>query len=119
MPQAIPFIFSAAATAAGASPWIVAAVSIVSSAVIAADQRSEAKANAKRAYNDSVRDRNITVRSAVSPRSYVLGEARTGGTLMHADTIGGRKENLDQIVAVAASEVNGTTLRQAPFQSMT
>lgn len=58
---------------------------------------------ARDAYNKSLRDRTMTVRSAVSPRRYVLGTIRVGGTLVYADTIGTNKVGLDMVLAVCSN----------------
>jgi hypothetical protein len=63
-----------------------------------------ARQRAKDAYNASLADRLVTIRSGVSPRSYVLGVARIGGTLIYADSVGDNKTQFDQIIALAANK---------------
>jgi hypothetical protein len=66
-------------------------------------QSERAKKKARDAYNRSLQDRLINVRSAVSTRKYVLGTIRTGGTLLYADTIGENQVALDSVTAYAAN----------------
>lgn len=63
-----------------------------------------ARQRAKDAYNASLADRLITIRSGVSPRSYVLGVARIGGTLIYADSVGDNKTQFDSIIALASNK---------------
>lgn len=104
MPAAVPFIVTAAATAAGLAPLAVAALTIVSSIAVSLYEADRAKKKARDAYNDSLQDRLITVRSGVSPRKYVLGTVRTGGTLMYIESIGSKRDGLDSVTAFACNK---------------
>lgn len=114
MPAAIPILVSAAATGAGVGVLGTFALTIGASLVVGAYQQDRAESKAKRAaqeaeeaarnaYNASVQDRLITVRSGVSTRKYVIGTVRTGGTLMYANTTGENQIAFDSIVALASN----------------
>lgn len=107
MPAAVPIIAAAAAkitAAAIAKAVLTLAVTMAIGSYNASRQRKKA-ANAERdAYNASLRDRNVTIRSGISTRKYVIGEARVGGTLMHIDANGWENTALDSIVALAANK---------------
>lgn len=106
MPQVIPFIVSAAGAAGVISATTAAWLTIGTSIAVGVYERDKAKraeAKARRAFNDSIQDRLITVRSAVSPRRYVLGTLRTGGTLLYADTVGPEKTSLDSVTALCCN----------------
>lgn len=84
MPQLIPILFTAAGAAtvipAAAATWLT----IISTVAVTAYQVDKAKRMERRArdaYNASLQDRQITVRSAISTRPYVLGTIRTSGAL--------------------------------------
>jgi hypothetical protein len=98
MPAAVPIIISLAATYLGTVGTIAVALAI------GAYQARRAQKKARDAFNDSLQDRNITIRSAISPRQYVLGQARTGGTLVYAESLGPKKEFLDTVTAFAANK---------------
>ena len=69
----------------------------------AAMQR-RAKAKARAAYNASLKDREVTFRSAVAPRRVVYGRDRIGGPMIFAETTGPKKEFLHLVIALAAHE---------------
>lgn len=103
MPAAIPLVVQAGLTYAGVQAGVVAVATFASAVAVGSYERNRAKQKARDAYNKSLRDRLITVRSAVSPRKYVLGTVRTGGTLLYADTIGSNQIALDTVTAYAAN----------------
>lgn len=114
MPAAIPILVSAAASAAEATALTSFVFTASASLVVGAYTRDRAESKAKKAaaaaeeerrnaYNESLADRLITVRSAVATRKYVLGTVRLGGTLMYANTIGEHQVALDSIVAYSAN----------------
>jgi hypothetical protein len=63
-----------------------------------------AKARARAAYNASLKDREITFRSAVAPRRVVYGRDRIGGPMVFAQTTGTKSEFLHVVIALAAHE---------------
>jgi len=69
----------------------------------AAMQR-RAKAKARGAYNASLKDREITFRSAVAPRRVIYGRDRVGGVMVFAQSTGTKKEFLHLVIALAAHE---------------
>jgi hypothetical protein len=69
----------------------------------AAMQR-RAKAKARAAYNASLKDREVTFRSAVAPRRIVYGRDRIGGPMIFAQTTGTKSEFLHLVIALAAHE---------------
>lgn len=105
MPQALPYLASAAASAGGATAAQAAFVALVVSAGVAASQRDNAKARQRRAAEDALRSRNITLRSGVAPRTIALGTVRTSGPLMYGDFVGPNLEYLDSIVAINHGEL--------------
>jgi hypothetical protein len=106
MPAAIPFLVTAAASAAGVTGIALTAISIASALVVSAYMASEARQKAKDNWNNSLRDRILTVRSGAAPRNLILGTVRTGGVLLYADTIGDVKEHFDQVIAVSGCEID-------------
>lgn len=105
MPQAIPYLASAAASAGGATAAQAAFVSLVATAVVADYRRNSAAQRARQQQAEAIRGRNITLRSAVAPRTVVLGTARTSGPLMYAEFVGPTQEWLDTIVAINHGEI--------------
>lgn len=89
--------------------WIGAVIMIVGAMVSSHQARSDAARRARNAYNESLQDRTINIRSAVAPRRYVLGRARVGGTLAYADTVGDRQEKLDQVWIACDGPIAGVS----------
>lgn len=70
-----------------------------------ARRKARAQERAQRdAYNNSLKDRHVTVRSGVSTRQYVLGTVRVGGTLMHIEANGQDNTALDSVLALAGNK---------------
>lgn len=103
MPAAIPLVVNAAMTYAEYTAAQVAVATLVTSAVVGKYQHDKAKRDARRAYNRSLQDRTITVRSGVSTRKYVVGRMRVGGTLAYVEAVGPKMSMLDSIVALAGN----------------
>lgn len=80
MPALLPFIPAALA-------YAIEAVVIAYSFYETQRQAASARKKAKDAYNDSVQDRLVTIRSGVSARKYVLGTIRTNGALLYASSV--------------------------------
>lgn len=102
MPAAVPYI-AIAAEALGISQATV----FVITAAAAIYQHGKLKRQEQRAidaYNSSLQDRLLTLRSGVSERRYVVGTVRVGGTLMYADTVGLNKSALDSVIALACNK---------------
>lgn len=106
MPAAVPFLVAALGeggfiVAMGALKTLVITAAV--SAALGSYEKSRQERKARDAYNASLQDRLITVRSGVSTRKYVLGTHRVGGTLMYAESIGPNQTALDTIIAMAAN----------------
>lgn len=106
MPQVVPVIAAAVATKVGT---FIATMAL--SMALGAYQQSrtrkkqrEAEQAAKDAYNASLKDRTVTVRSGISTRKYVLGRVRVGGTLMHIEANGWENTALDSVLAPACNK---------------
>jgi hypothetical protein len=105
VPQAVPYIASAAASAGGATVLQASIIALAASVVIGGMQQSSAAARQRRAAQNALRQRNITLRSAVAPRTVALGTVRTSGPLMYAEFVGAGEDYLDSIVAINHGEV--------------
>lgn len=112
MPAVIPFIVQIGATAF--TTWTatqIAVATFLSAVVVGKYSSDRAEEKARRAYNRSLQDRYVTVRSATATRKYVLGTVRTGGALMLGESIlvagsgwARAKSYLDVILAWAGNE---------------
>jgi len=100
MPQAIPYIASAASSAGYLTAAEAALVTIAATVVSADYQRGRAQERARRAQELERRGRSFTFRSAIGPRTIVLGTARVSGPMMYAEFVGDDQQYLDTIVAV-------------------
>ena len=106
MPQALPYIASAAATAAEATALEAAIIALAVSVGVSHYQTGQAESRARAAAAAAARNRNITLRSSVAPRRVVLGTARLSGPLMYAEFVGDTLEYLDAVVALTAGELS-------------
>jgi hypothetical protein len=100
MPQAIPYIASAASSAGYLTAAEAALITIAATVVSADYQRTRAQERARRAQELERRGRSFTFRSAIGPRTIVLGTARVSGPMMYAEFVGDDQQYLDTIVAV-------------------
>lgn len=103
MPQAIPIIVAVAAEGVFSAATAIA-VAAAAASTYAQYRARKAAADAARA---SLRDRQLTLRSAVSPRRWVLGQARVGGTLLYADTVGTNQRLFDSALATCEGPIQG------------
>ena len=69
-----------------------------------ASMQRRAKAKARAAFNASLKDRELTFRSAVAPRRVIYGRDRVGGPMVFAQSTGTQKEFLHVVIALAAHE---------------
>lgn len=106
MPQAIPAIAAAAASAGGATAVQAAWIAVVVSTAMSMEQQASARGKARRAAENATRTRNITLRSAIAPRTIALGTVRTSGPLMYGEFVGAFQEYLDTIVAINHGELS-------------
>lgn len=106
MPQFIPvIIYYAAQYFAASSVWAAVAAAVASYAV-SAHKAEEARKRARRAYNASLTDRGVMIRSGVAPRQMVVGRAKVSGPLIYATSTGAKKEYLHLVVCLAAHEID-------------
>lgn len=63
-----------------------------------------AKAKARSAFNTSLKDRELTFRSAIAPRRIGYGRDRVGGPLAFAQTTGDKKQFLHVVIPLFAHE---------------
>jgi hypothetical protein len=88
VPQLLPLLFTAAGVLVPAFATTATWLTIASTVGITLYQRDKAKRAEKRArdaYNASLQDRQITIRSAIASRTYVLGTVRTGGAIAFSE----------------------------------
>jgi hypothetical protein len=83
----------------------VVAWGIVIAGVAAIGQK--AKRKARDAFNESLRDRLVTVRGAAEYRRVVLGRQRVGGVLAFWGSTGPNKEKFAMVIALASHECDG------------
>ena len=100
MPAAAPFL----AVLGGATAWQAGAIFALQIVQMRRENASERSAAA--AAREALRSRNITIRSAVAPRRYVLGTARLSGPVMYAEFCGDDQQYLDTVVALTHGEVS-------------
>lgn len=106
---AIAYVGASIGGAAGAT-LIIYATEIAAFTAFAATvagssaMQRRAKAKARAAYNASLKDREITFRSAVAPRRVVYGRDRVGGVMVFAQSTGPKSEFLHVVIALAAHE---------------
>lgn len=114
MPQAlIPIIAAAGAGLGGAAGafLIMNAAAIASVTVtlglvganmaLARRQQRRAAAQQRAAYNASLKDREVMIRSAIAPRRVVLGRDRISGPVIYAQSTGTKGEFLHLVIALA------------------
>lgn len=107
MPQLIVAALVQAGVSAAAATVAAYAVTIGASVAISDSQRRKAQRKARDAYNASLRDRIVNVRSAVAPRELVVGKVRKGGPVMFFGSTGVHKEKFSVVIAMAAHEIDG------------
>lgn len=112
----MPQLIGAALVQLGVSTAVAAvaayAVTIGASVAISDSQRRKAQRKARDAYNASLRDRIINLRSAIAPRELVVGRVRKGGPVLFFGSTGVHKEKFSVVIALAAHEIDGV---EAPW----
>lgn len=75
-------------------------------AVIAASYAysSQQQRKARAAYNASLKDREVMLRSAVAPRRVIYGRDRVSGPIVYAESTGDKGQYLHLVLALAAHE---------------
>lgn len=89
-----------ASTIASYAAYINFALAVTASTAYGRQQARKARA----AYNDNLKDREVTIRSGVSPRRVIYGRDKVGGTLVYAQSTGSKGEYLHLVIALAAHE---------------
>ncbi|HEY0684771.1 MAG TPA: phage tail protein [Steroidobacter sp.] len=104
MPQVIPLIIQGiGAYITGASVVGLTLASTIAVGIYEYDRAKSKARDARNAYNESLQDRILTVRSAIAPREYLLGTLRKGGTLVYAETVGPDSTSLDSVTAICCN----------------
>lgn len=70
------------------------------------EQQRRARNRARDAYNASLRDRYVMVRTAATARAFVLGRQRVSGPVAYVGSYGANREHLALCVLLAAHEVD-------------
>lgn len=83
---------------------IGSAAMVVGSVALANAQKSRQMRAARDAFNASLKDREITVRSAVAPRRIVYGRDRVAGHVTYAQSTGDKKQFLHLVLSLAGHE---------------
>lgn len=96
---------AAAAQTAGAAGWVQAAATALV-VVSGMHQASKAKRQARQAWEASLSDRKVMIRSAEAPRTITYGRDRVSGPLVYACTSGTYGEYLHVVVALAGHEID-------------
>jgi hypothetical protein len=81
--------------------WAVVALTAYSSY-----QQSAARRKARSAYNDSLKDRLVSVPVSDAPRARVYGRARCADGIIYKATHGTNKENFTLVLALAGHEID-------------
>lgn len=83
----------------------IAAVTAVATTVAGSNaMQRRAKAKARDAYNASLKDREVTIRSAVAPRRVIYGSDKVSGPLIYAQSTGDKGQYLHLVIALAGHE---------------
>lgn len=110
MPEALTYLYAYAASSAGVavgSTALVAAGYVTTAALVVGysnSQRRSAQRRARNAYNASLTDRQVSIRSGVEPRRILYGTDRVTGPIIFAHSSGAAKEYLHLVVPLGAHE---------------
>ena len=84
---------------------LIANVAVFSAAITASNaMQRRARAAARAAYNANLKDREITIRSAVAPRRVIYGRDKVSGPLIYAQSTGDKGQYLHLVIALATHE---------------
>lgn len=100
MPEAIAFIASTGVEIFGFE--IATSTILATTLVVAYGEQQQRKARA--AYNASLKDREVMLRSAVAPRRVIYGRDRVSGPVVYAQSTGDKGQYLHLVIALAAHE---------------
>lgn len=70
------------------------------------EEQRKARNRARDAYNNSLRDRYVMVRSALEARQVVLGRQRVSGPLVYVGSYGTDREHLAFVLPIASHEID-------------
>lgn len=100
MPEAIAFIATTGVEIAG----FEIATSTILAVTVAAAYGSAQQRKARAAYNASLKDRELMIRSAVAPRRIIYGRDKVSGPIVYAEATGDKGQYLHLVIALAAHE---------------
>lgn len=106
MPAAIPFLVAAVMKATLYTVFEIAIGMAVASFAVNAYAAKEQRRKARSAYNASLTDRGVMIRSGVAPRQIVLGRAKVSGPVIFAQSTGAKQEFLHLVVCLAGHEID-------------
>lgn len=109
MPAAIPLLTYAAASAVGLTATTASLLAFGASLVVGAYEERRARQAARDAYNASLTDRGVVLRSSIAPRNIVYGEVAVSGPLAYACSSGAKKEFLHLVILLAGHECEAIT----------
>ena len=81
-------------------------IAIAGTVAMASHQQSRARRKARDAYNSSLSDRMLTVRSAIAPSRIVLGRCRVGSQMAYIASTGQNLGKLVMVLALAGHEID-------------
>lgn len=90
----------------GNSAMISTAITTVAALGYSQYQSKAAASAAKSAFNASLKDRYTMVRSALEPRTLVLGRQRVSGPIAYVGSYGPLKEHIAYVVPLAGHEID-------------
>lgn len=88
----------------GNAAAINAALALAASAAYGSQQQAAAKRRARNAFNASLKDREVMIRSGVAPQRLVYGRDRISGPVVYAESTGTNSEYLHLVIALAGHE---------------
>lgn len=81
-----------------------AAINFVATIAASSAYGSYQRGKARAAYNESLKDRELMIRSAVAPRRVIYGRDKVSGPIVYAESTGEKGEFLHLVIALAAHE---------------
>lgn len=94
------------ATAAAFMVENATAINLVATAALADNARKRANRAARAAYEASLQDRKMMVRSSVEPRRIILGRQRVGGHVSYIASTGTNNDTLVMVLTLAGHEID-------------
>lgn len=102
MPQAIAYALIYIGVSKVVAYLVAYAVTLVATGLYSRRQRRKAID----AYNRSLKDRTVMIRSGIEPRELVLGRVRKSGVVLFVGSTGEDKRKLILVVSLAAHEID-------------